>query len=113
MFGPRHEHRLAMIVAETNALPRSSRVLDAAVGLGQLASRLEAAGLRTFGIDYSFDAALYVTRSTRVRAVVGDLTKLPFRDGAFAGVTSGETLEHLDDDRAAAREIGRVLAPGG
>ena len=43
MFGPRHEHRLAMIVAETNALPRSSRVLDAAVGLGQLASRLEAA----------------------------------------------------------------------
>lgn len=113
MFGPRHEHRLSMIVAETESLPRGARVLDAAVGLGQLATRLEGAGLRTFGIDASFDAALYVTRTTRVRAVVGDLTKLPFRDGAFDGVTTGETLEHLDDDRAAAREIGRVLASGG
>lgn len=113
MFGPRHEHRLSMIVTQASTLPRGVRLLDAAVGLGQLASRLDAAGFRTFGIDYSFEAALYVTRTTRVRAVVGDLTKLPFRDGAFDGVTTGETLEHLDDDRGAAREIGRVLAPGG
>lgn len=113
MFGPRHEHRLSMIVAETEVLPRGSRVLDAAVGLGQLASRLDAAGLQMFGIDYSFDAALFVTRNTRVRAVVGDFTKLPFRDGAFEGVTTGETLEHLEDDHGAAREIARVLKAGG
>src|SRR5262249_49328158 len=51
----------------------------------------------------------HVHRNTTVRAVLGDLARLPFREGVFDGVTTGETLEHLDDDAAAAREIGRVL----
>ena len=41
------------------------------------------------------------------------MTALPFRDGAFGAVTTGETLEHLDDDAGAAREIARVIAAGG
>jgi len=113
MFGPRHEHRLAMIVREVGRIPSGSRVLDAAVGLGQLARKMYDRGYRVVGIDYSFDAALHVRRTSGLPAVVGDLTKLPFRDGAFDGVTTGETLEHLDDDRSAAREIGRVVKAGG
>jgi SAM-dependent methyltransferase len=113
MFGPRHEHRLAMIVREIERLPPDARVLDGAVGLGQLAVRTLASGRRPFGIDYSFDAALHVGRTTRVPVVVGDMTRMPFRDGVFDAMTTGETLEHLDDDAAAAREIGRVLAAGG
>ena len=113
MFGPRHEHRLGMILRETDELPRNGRVLDGAVGLGQLAVRMQQRGLRVFGIDYSLDAALHVRRNTPVPVVVGDMTRLPFRGGAFDGVTTGETLEHLDDDAAAAREIGRVLRDGG
>jgi SAM-dependent methyltransferase len=112
MFGPRHEHRLAMIVREVERLPRGARLLDGAVGLGQLARRLRARGYDVLGIDYSFDAALYATRDG-VPSVVGDLTKMPFRDGAFDGMTTGETLEHLDDDASAAREIGRVVREGG
>lgn len=113
MFGPRHEHRLGMIVREVERLPRNARVLDGAVGLGQLAVRMQQRGLRVFGIDYSFDAALHVRRNTSVPVVVGDMTRMPFRSGAFDGVTTGETLEHLDDDAAAASEIGRVLAENG
>jgi SAM-dependent methyltransferase len=113
MFGPRHEHRLAMIVREVARLPRGARLLDAAIGLGQLAGKMTARGYRVFGIDYSFDAALHVRRTAGLPVVVGDLTKMPFRAGAFDGVTTGETLEHLDDDRAAAGEIGRVLREGG
>ena len=113
MFGPRHEHRLGMIVAEVAKLPREARVLDGAIGLGQLATRMVARGYDVVGIDYSFDAALHVRRTSSIPVVVGDMTKMPFRDGAFGGVTTGETLEHLDDDAAAAREIGRVLAKGG
>jgi SAM-dependent methyltransferase len=41
------------------------------------------------------------------------MTKMPFRTASFDGVTTGETLEHLDDDAAAAREIARVLREGG
>ena len=113
MFGPRHEHRLGIIVRETAPLARGSRVLDAAVGLGQLAQKLQRRGLRPFGIDAAFEAVLHVRRSTSIPVVLGDLTRMPFCDGAFDGVTTGETLEHLDNDAGAAREIGRVLKPGG
>ncbi|MGH9458146.1 MAG: methyltransferase domain-containing protein [Thermoanaerobaculia bacterium] len=113
MFGPRHEHRLAMILRETAKLPSGARVLDAAVGLGQLASRLREQGHRVFGIDGAFAAALHATRVARVPSVVADMTKLPFRSGAFDGITSGETLEHLDDDAGAVRELERVLGDGG
>ena len=113
MFGPRHEHRLGMIVREVERLPRGARILDGAVGLGQLAGRMQQRGYRVVGIDYSFDAALYVKRTSTIPAVVGDMTRMPFRNGVFDAVTTGETLEHLDDDASAAREIARVLHDGG
>jgi SAM-dependent methyltransferase len=113
MFGPRHEHRLGMIAREVERLPRGARLLDGAVGLGQLAVRMQQRGYRVFGIDYSFDAALHVRRTSSIPVVVGDMTRMPFRDGAFDGLTTGETLEHLDNDADAAREIGRVLRDGG
>jgi SAM-dependent methyltransferase len=101
-----------MIVSEVMRLPKGSRILDGAVGLGQLANLMQRRGYRVNGIDYSFDAALAAKRNG-VPSVVGDLTRMPFRDAAFDGVTTGETLEHLDDDAAAAREIGRVVREGG
>lgn len=113
MFGPRHEHRLAMIVREAARFPRGARILDGAVGLGQLAGRMQQRGLRVVGIDYAFEAALHAKRTSAIPSVVGDMTRMPFRHGVFDGVTTGETLEHLDDDTSAAREIARVLRNGG
>lgn len=113
MFGPRHEHRLGMIVREVERLPRGARILDGAIGLGQLAGRMQQRGFRVFGVDYAFQAALHVRRTSTIPVVVGDMTKMPFRDGAFDAVTTGETLEHLDNDAGAANEIGRVLADDG
>lgn len=101
-----------MIVAEVERVRRGGRILDGAVGLGQLARKMQQRGYRVVGIDYAFDAALAAKRNG-TPSVVGDLTKMPFRDGAFDGVTTGETLEHLDDDRSAAREIARVVREGG
>jgi SAM-dependent methyltransferase len=40
-------------------------------------------------------------------------TRLPFGDGAFDVVVALDVLEHIPDHEAAAREIARVLAPGG
>ena len=113
MFGPRHEHRLAMILRETQRLPRGGRVLDGAVGLGQLAGRMQQQGLNVFGIDYSFDAALHVRRVLGRPVVVGDLTMLPFKEKVFDGITTGETLEHLDDDASAVGEFSRVIRDEG
>ena len=113
MFGPRHEYRLAMFLRETESLASGSRILDGAIGLGQLAGRLVRQGHKVFGVDYSFEAALHAKRTSGAHPVVGDLTLLPFRDGTFDAITSGETLEHLDDDEAAASELSRVVRPGG
>jgi SAM-dependent methyltransferase len=112
MFGPRHEHRLAMILRETSKLQPGARLLDAAVGLGQLAGRTRAQGHTVFGIDGAFAAALHSSRSG-IPSVVGDLTSLPFRSGALDAITSGETLEHIDDDGAAVAELSRILRDGG
>src|SRR3954447_18298088 len=79
MFGPRHEHRLALILHEVDRLPPATRLLDAAVGLGQLAARTHQRGHRVVGLDYSYEAALHVRRVTSIPAVVGDMTRLPFR----------------------------------
>ena len=112
MFGPRHEYRLGIILDEVEKLPAGARILDGAVGLGQLARQMQRRGYLAIGIDYALEAALYATRAG-TPSVVGDMTRMPFRGGVFDGVTTGETLEHLDDDRGAAREIGRVVRRGG
>ncbi|GAB4313063.1 MAG: hypothetical protein Kow0069_14040 [Promethearchaeota archaeon] len=45
--------------------------------------------------------------------VCGDVTAMPYRDGAFDLVTALDVLEHVKDDQKAVDELVRVLAPGG
>ena len=112
MFGPRHLHRVGLMLAALRGISPQSRVLDVACGLGQLAARIRSGGHRAIGADAEFAAALHTLREARVPAVVADAARLPFRDGAFDAITSGETLEHLDDDRGAVRELARVARSG-
>jgi ubiquinone/menaquinone biosynthesis C-methylase UbiE len=50
---------------------------------------------------------------TSTRQIKGDLEVLPFRDGCFDIIVCLDVMEHVKDDRAAMREIWRVLTPGG
>jgi SAM-dependent methyltransferase len=45
--------------------------------------------------------------------VQADLTALPFADEEFDLILCSHVLEHVGDDRAAMREMRRVLRPGG
>jgi ubiquinone/menaquinone biosynthesis C-methylase UbiE len=51
-------------------------------------------------------------KSDRPHFVVGDLTRLPFADGSFDGVTCGYVLEHLPDPEIGLGELARVMVPG-
>ena len=51
--------------------------------------------------------------TTRVAAVAGDATQLPFEDATFDRIIASEVLEHIPSDIDALAELTRVLAPGG
>lgn len=92
------------------------------VGLGQRAVRLldvaPEYGLYSWivsqpDVDYvgtDLDAARY---RHVAHFVAADLTALPFPDASFDVVVCSHVLEHVPDDRAAMREIRRVLSSEG
>jgi len=45
--------------------------------------------------------------------LVASATAMPFRSDTVSRIAAVSTLEHIPDDEAVGREIGRVLAPGG
>jgi SAM-dependent methyltransferase len=67
-----------------------------------------AARLRELPIDY-----LSTDLESPLAMRHDDVTALPDPDGSFDVVICNHVLEHIPDDRAAMRQIRRVLRPGG
>ncbi|BAH55800.1 MULTISPECIES: class I SAM-dependent methyltransferase [Rhodococcus] len=97
------------------------RVLDVGCGTGYFATRLAAAiepGGRAQGIDPSSPMIDYATgrRGTaHTTFSVAAAERLPFPDNSFDVVTSTLVIHHIAPNAraAAAREMARVLRPGG
>ena len=94
--------------------------LDVGCGAGLLAARLAHAGLDVTAVDSSSEMvkrAHGVAASSgledRMHVVRADATRLPFDDGAFAFVVALGLLPWVEDPRAVAAEMARVLRPGG
>lgn len=91
-------------------------VLDVACGVGYGTATLARVAGRVVGGDIDEPSVSYARRRyarPNVEFVVLDATALPFDDGSFDAVCSFETIEHLDDPQALARESARVLRPDG
>lgn len=102
------------------AAPEGAAVLDIGTGPGVLLLELgrRRPDLALTGIDLSADMIEAAARNVRPlgdRATVrtADATDLPFPDGSFDLIVSSLSLHHWDDVPAAARELARVLRPGG
>jgi SAM-dependent methyltransferase len=93
-------------------LPPRARVLDAGCGSGRNMVDLAHWGTVT-GVELS-EAAAEAARGRHVGEVVeGSVLEMPFAPASFDLVVCLDVIEHLQDDRAALRELRRVLAPGG
>ena len=96
-------------------------VLDAGAGSGDLAAACAGAGAsRVVCLDRSPEMfrvaraklASY-ERAGRVRFVLGDVARMPFRDGAFDNVGSAFLFRNIPAMDAALGEVRRVLKAGG
>lgn len=93
------------------------RALEVGVGTGQVSLPLHAAGVEVVGVDLSAPMLERLVEKTGgsppFPLVRADATRLPFRDEAFGAVVLRWVLHLIPSWRAAAREIVRVLRPGG
>jgi ubiquinone/menaquinone biosynthesis C-methylase UbiE len=100
------------------ALRPYGRVLDAGCGTG-LVTRLLTDATDVLAVDYSAESLSILARNPGalrcLQVKEADLRELPFPDGSFDCVLCANTLQHLteSDQRVAAKELLRVLKPGG
>lgn len=97
---------------------KGKRVLEIGVGLGADHEQFARAGAILSGIDLTDRAVANTQQRLNVFALksnlrVGDAEALPFADASFDVVYSWGVIHHSPDTPTAAREILRVLAPGG
>jgi SAM-dependent methyltransferase len=90
-----------------------ARVCDAGCGWGMTLEALERTDYRVVGLDISRSMLERLDRPGR-KLAVADLTKpLPGNIEPFDVVLALDVLEHLDNDWAAAGQLGRLARPGG
>lgn len=105
------ERRLALVRAAAGDR-RRGRVFEDGAGVGQYLQRLAEDASLAVGLEIEFERALEAHRRGP-HLLCGAGEALPFPANTFDLVLSHEVLEHVADDREAAREIVRVLKPGG
>ena len=114
-------HTLTRHLADLLELRSTDRVLDLAAGRGTTALLLATEyGVHARGLDLSAanvalarGAALAAGLGDRVMFVEGDAERLPYPDSSFDAIVCECALCLFPDKHTAAREMARVLCPGG
>ena len=91
-----------------DSLPAHASVLDAGAGEGNYSCHFTLQ--RYVGLDLGVGDNQWDYSNLDV---IGDLSRLPFRDGAFDAALNVVTLEHVQDPAQVVRELARALSPGG
>jgi SAM-dependent methyltransferase len=111
---PTQLRQAAELILSDSGLTSEQRFLDAGVGTGRFARHLAAAGARVVGIDISTPMLNEAARlAPGLPLVCGDLRRLPFADGAFAGALVVHILHLISAWHTVVAEIRRVIVSGG
>ncbi|MBL8862903.1 MAG: class I SAM-dependent methyltransferase [Planctomycetes bacterium] len=105
-FGPQGLYRAIPAIAWQSA-PQVARVLELAPPGARIVD-LGAGGRRITPGTVCVDFLRLASTD-----VIGDVARLPFRDGSADLVYATGLLEHVVDERAVLREMARILKPGG
>jgi demethylmenaquinone methyltransferase/2-methoxy-6-polyprenyl-1,4-benzoquinol methylase len=104
------------LFAELADLSNAYRCLDAGGGTGRVAEAL-ATALPEAAPVWVADISSGMLRQAQDKPMLvpcrAAAEALPFPDGAFPAVVAVDTFHHFHDHAEAARELVRVLAPGG
>lgn len=115
-------HNSIRVISSNGDFHPGSNILDAGCGWGRLLLGIteQFDDLNIFAIDQSIDAlelgknVLGETRlGNRIEWRSGDLHSLPYENDSFDTVYSARVFQHLNTPAQAARELVRVLKPGG
>ena len=105
------QRRLDMIVRAAGERIKG-RILENGCGVGMYVEHISPLSSKVIGLEYDFERAVEARQnSTQIINAAGE--SLPLPSGTFDLILSHEVLEHVQDDRAAIREMVRVLKPGG
>ena len=97
------------------AQPQAGELLvDVACGNGRLVELAARRGITALGFDLSFEGIQAAAAETQGASwVVGNGQTIPFPDACADIVLSIGSLEHYDQPTQGARELARILRPGG
>lgn len=101
---------------------RGDLVIDIGSGTSSYPHMLAKEGVNVVIVELEHDRVRWQREKRRATArpgdgqllaIVADATKMPIRDGAAQRIAAVSSLEHIPDDEAVGREIGRALADDG
>lgn len=119
VFAKQRRKQLVLEVLDRRAAGRQLSVLDVGCGPGLFLEAAAWRGHRVHGVDLSERMVLESNKRLgqylpgRVPCQQGDIERLPFENDSMDVVLCLGVLPYLRDDRAAIREISRVLKDGG
>jgi len=107
-------HRNRCILAAVRKFQPSGFILDVGGGNGYVARALIDAGFEAVLLEPGAEGAQNARRTRGIQDVIcSSLDDAAIHDGVVPAAGMFDVIEHIEDDRAVAAELHRVLKPGG
>jgi len=114
-FPAGEEVSIAKLIAKAGNFSLASRALEVGVGTGRIALPLAAHVGRMYGVDLSaamMERLIAKEGGEKIHLAQADVTRLPFRNGAFDAIVAAHIYHLVPNWRDGLREAARILKPG-